>query len=93
MGIKGYLVFFLTIIFFSGVFSGIDSWWCVFDFSVLNGLFGQLPGVNGVTTLFCGVGGVGAKDGFLFVLELVLLVILSLGIILITDGLGGLCAV
>ena len=43
VGIKGYLAFFLTIIFFSGVFSGTDSWWRVFDFSVLNGSFGQLP--------------------------------------------------
>lgn len=40
VGIKGYLAFFLTIIFFSGVFSGTDSWWRVFDFSVLNGSFG-----------------------------------------------------
>lgn len=50
VGIKGYLAFFLTIIFFSGVFSGTDSWWRVFDFSVLNGSFGQLPGANGATT-------------------------------------------
>lgn len=41
VGIKGYLAFFLTIIFFSGVFSGTDSWWRVFDFSVLNGSFGN----------------------------------------------------
>lgn len=41
VGIKGYLAFFLTIIFFSGVFSGTDSWWRVFDFSVLNGSLGN----------------------------------------------------
>lgn len=70
VGIKGYLAFFLTIIFFSGVFSGTDSWWRVFDFSVLNGSFGQLPGANGATTSFRGAGGAGAKDGFLFALEL-----------------------
>ncbi len=64
VGIKGYLAFFLTIIFFSGVFSGTDSWWRVFDFSVLNGSFGQLPGANGATTSFRGAGGAGAKDGF-----------------------------
>lgn len=29
VGIKGYLAFFLTIIFFSGVFSGSDGWWRV----------------------------------------------------------------
>lgn len=81
VGIKGYLAFFLTIIFFSGVFSGTDSWWRVFDFSVLNGSFGQLPGANGATTSFRGAGGAGAKDGFLFALELAPSVILSLGII------------
>lgn len=37
VGIKGYLAFFLTIIFFSGVFSGSEGWWRVFDFTVLNG--------------------------------------------------------
>ena len=79
VGIKGYLAFFLTIIFFSGVFSGTDSWWRVFDFSVLNGSFGQLPGANGATTSFRGAGGAGAKDGFLFALELAPSVILSLG--------------
>ena len=76
VGIKGYLAFFLTIIFFSGVFSGTDSWWRVF----------------GATTSFRGAGGAGAKDGFLFALELAPSVILSLGIISITDGLGGLRA-
>ncbi len=80
VGIKGYLAFFLTIIFFSGVFSGTDSWWRVFDFSVLNGSFGQLPGANGATTSFRGAGGAGAKDGFLFALELAPSVILSLGL-------------
>jgi nucleoside recognition membrane protein YjiH len=67
-------------------------WLCVFDFSVLNGSFGQLPGANGATTSFRGAGGAGAKDGFLFALELAPSVILSLGIISITDGLGGLRA-
>ncbi len=64
VGIKGYLAFFLTIIFFSGVFSGTDSWWRVFDFSVLNGSFGQLPGANGATTSFRGAGGAGLKMAF-----------------------------
>ncbi len=90
VGIKGYLAFFLTIIFFPVFFpeqtagERIDS--------VLNGSFGQLPGANGATTSFRGAGGAGAKDGFLFALELAPSVILSLGIISITDGLGGLRA-
>ncbi|HCC5793334.1 TPA: hypothetical protein M5825_004853, partial [Enterobacter cloacae] len=37
-------------------------------------------------------GGTGAKDGFLFALELAPSVILSLGIISVTEGLGGLRA-
>ncbi|EHC47800.1 hypothetical protein LTSEINV_6309 [Salmonella enterica subsp. enterica serovar Inverness str. R8-3668] len=88
VGIKGYLAFFLTIIFFSGVFSGSEGWWRVFDFTVLNGSFGHVIG----TQTFRGAGGTGAKDGFLFALELAPSVILSLGIIAITDGLGGLRA-
>lgn len=87
VGIKGYGVF-LTIIFFSGVFSGSEGWWRVFDFTVLNGSFGHVTG----TQTFRGAGGTGAKDGFLFALELAPSVILSLGIIAITDGLGGLRA-
>ena len=41
---------------------------------------------------FRGTGGTGAKDGFLFALELAPSVILSLGIISVTEGLGGLRA-
>lgn len=93
VGIKGYLAFFLTIIFFSGVFSGGDGWWRVFDFSALNGSFGQLSSSTAQNAAtFRGVNGTGAKDGFLFALELAPSVILSLGIIAITDGLGGLRA-
>ena len=80
VGLKGYLAFFLTIIFFSGVFSGTEGWWRVFDFSVLNGSFGQIAnGAAQTTVTFRGAGGTGAKDGFLFALELAPSVILSLG--------------
>ncbi|MBV8043054.1 nucleoside recognition domain-containing protein [Pluralibacter sp.] len=93
VGLKGYLSFFLTIIFFSGVFSGSDGWWRVFDFTVLNGSFGHIANsLDKAALTFRGTGGAGAKDGFLFALELAPSVILSLGIIAITDGLGGLRA-
>ncbi|ADO50557.1 nucleoside recognition domain-containing protein [[Enterobacter] lignolyticus] len=93
VGLKGYLSFFLTIIFFSGVFSGSEGWWRVFDFTVLNGSFGHITnGLDKAALTFRGTGGAGAKDGFLFALELAPSVILSLGIIAITDGLGGLRA-
>ncbi|AJQ99974.1 MULTISPECIES: nucleoside recognition domain-containing protein [Hafnia] len=89
----GYFSFFLTIIFFSGMFSGSDGWWRVFDFTVLNGSFGHVNGDSATTAVtFRGVNGAGAKDGFLFALELAPSVILSLGIISVTDGLGGLRA-
>ncbi|NUU65124.1 hypothetical protein HQN64_03270 [Enterobacteriaceae bacterium BIT-l23] len=92
-GIKGYLAFFLTIIFFSGIFSASDGWWRVFDFTVLNGSFGHIDnGIGQGSVTFRGSGGAGAKDGFLFALELAPSVILSLGIISVTDGLGGLRA-
>ncbi|MGQ8981414.1 hypothetical protein ACQUW2_27660, partial [Enterobacter hormaechei] len=73
----GYLAFVLTIVFFSGFFAKSTEWWRVLDFTVLNGSFGP---VNGALT-FRGEGGTGAKDGFLFALELAPSVILSLGII------------
>ena len=84
----GYLAFVLTIVFFSGFFAKSTEWWRVLAFTVLNGSFGP---VNGALT-FRGEGGTGAKDGFLFALELAPSVILSLGIIAVTEGLGGLRA-
>ena len=89
---SGYLVFIITIIFFSGLFSKTTEWWRVFDFTVLNGTFGQVNGVAATPSSFRGIGGTGAKDGFLFALELAPSVILSLGIIAVTEGLGGLRA-
>lgn len=88
----GYLAFFITIIFFSGFFSNATGWWRVFDFTVLNGTFGQISNASTTPVSFRGSGGTGAKDGFLFALELAPSVILSLGIIAVTEGLGGLRA-
>ena len=90
--LKGIWPFFSRLSFFPEFFPGQTVGGAFFDFSVLNGSFGQLPGANGATTSFRGAGGTGAKDGFLFALELAPSVILSLGIISITDGLGGLRA-
>lgn len=88
----GYLAFFVTIIFFSGMFAKSSEWWRVFDFTVLNGSFGQINAAGEKALSFRGAGGTGAKDGFLFALELAPSVILSLGIISVTEGLGGLRA-
>lgn len=74
------------------MFSKSTDWWRVFDFTVLNGAFGQINAAGETAVSFRGTGGMGAKDGFLFALELAPSVILSLGIISITEGLGGLRA-
>lgn len=91
-GWGGYLAFFITILFFSGMFAKSTEWWRVFDFTVLNGTFGQINAAGDKALSFRGIGGTGAKDGFLFALELAPSVILSLGIISVTEGLGGLRA-
>lgn len=81
-----YLVLFLAIIFFSGIFASAKGWTSVFDFTVLNGSFGKIAD----KFTFKGVGGTGARDGFLFSLELMPAVIFALGIIRIVEGYGGL---
>jgi len=92
VGWTAYLAFFITIIFFSGLFSTSTGWWRVFDFTVLNGAFGRINATGETAVSFRGTGGTGAKEGFLFALELAPSVILSLGIIAVTEGLGGLRA-
>lgn len=87
----GYASFFFAILLFSGIFSSSDGWLRVFDFNVLNGSFGKIEGVEKTFT-FRGSGGSGARDGFLFALELIPAVILALGLVNVIDGLGGLKA-
>lgn len=86
----GYVVFGLAILLFSGIFSSSDGVLRALDFNVLNGSFGQIPVDKAAS--FRGAGGSGAKDGFLFALELIPAVILALGIVNVVDGLGGLKA-
>ena len=86
----GYVVFVLAILLFSGVFSSSDGILRALDFNVLNGSFGHIPTDKAMS--FRGAGGSGAKDGFLFALELIPAVILALGIVNVIDGLGGLKA-
>ena len=83
----GYVVFVLAILLFSGIFSSSDGVLRALDFNVLNGSFGQIP-----TDKAMSFRGSGAKDGFLFALELIPAVILALGIVNVIDGLGGLKA-
>ncbi|MDR3572580.1 MAG: hypothetical protein P4L50_01850 [Anaerolineaceae bacterium] len=87
----GYAAFIFAIIFFSGIFASSQGWLRAFDFTALNGSFGKIQGVQNAFT-FRGAGGVGARDGFLFTLELMPAVILALGVVSVIDGLGGLRA-
>lgn len=90
VGIKGYLAFSHHNL-FSGVFSGTDSWWRVLIFRAER-IVWATAWCERSHHLVSRRGWRGAKDGFLFALELAPSVILSLGIISITDGLGGLRA-
>lgn len=90
IGWISYAVFAFAIIFFSGIFASAKDWTQVLDFSVLNGAFGKIAGEAGKTFTFRGAGGGGARDGFIFAIELMPAVIFALGVIAVVDGLGGL---
>ncbi|KYZ75647.1 hypothetical protein AXX12_10555 [Anaerosporomusa subterranea] len=85
-----YAAFLFAIVFFSGVFASAKDWTQVLDFSVLNGAYGKITGEAGKIFTFRGTGGGGARDGFMFSLELMPPVIFALGVIAVVDGLGGL---
>mgnify|MGYP003589661198 FL=1 len=85
-----YVAFAFAIIFFSGLLATSQGWYKAFDFTVLNGAFGKIAGEAGKTFTFRGAGGSGARDGFLFALELMPAIILALGVVEVVEGLGGL---
>ena len=99
VGIGGYISLIFAIVFFSGLCAS-KQWWGIFDFTTVNGAFGQL--VSGVTetdgaiktamTTFRGKGGSGAIDGFMFALTLVPTVMFALAMITIFDHYGALRA-
>lgn len=92
--IASYILLLVAIVIFSGAFTNIaaDSAWVwlkMFDFTTLLGKFGAIAGSK---NNFQGVGGTGARNGFLFAINLCPSVILALGIVKIVDGYGGLLA-
>lgn len=87
--LKGYIALFFIIIFFSGMFSAEEGILKVFDFSTLSGNFGVM---SKNTTNFQGIGGDGAKHGFLFALSLVPAVMFALGVVNVVEAYGGLKA-
>ncbi len=89
VGWQGYVAFIAALVFFSGVFATATDWTRVLDFSVMNGSFGKIQGAEKAFT-FRGVSGSGARDGFMFALELLPAVIFALGVVAVVDGYGGL---
>lgn len=85
-----YLVLFIVIVIFSGIFAKSTGIFKAVDFGQLVGDFGKIPFEKGYN--FRGAGGSGAKDGFLMALQLTPPVILALGIVSICEGYGGLMA-
>jgi len=79
--IIGYIVLFLGIIFFSGIFTDAKGIEAAFDFNAINGAFGKIK-----------EGGTGAKNGFMFAITLVPPTMLSLGVVAVIEHLGGLRA-
>lgn len=86
-----YVALMVAIVFFSGALAGSKEWYSVFDFNVLCGAVGKIATTAKATT-FRGVGGNGAKDGFMFALSLLPAVIFALGVVNVVEGLGGLAA-
>jgi nucleoside recognition membrane protein YjiH len=85
----GYLALVFAMLFFSGLFAGMDVWKAM-DFNVVNGNFGNMKDAAKAT--FMGQGGAGARDGFLFAIGLIPAVMLALGVVEVADHLGALRA-
>lgn len=92
----GYIVLFLTILFFSGVFSSAEGPIKALDFTNISGSFGSLGEITEdagtLASDFRGTGGSGARDAWLFALTLVPAVMLALGVVKVVEYLDGLRA-
>ena len=88
--VSGYIVLFIAIAIFSGLFAKAGHGLNIFDFDTLNGKFGTMKDAAKAT--FAGQGGDGARDGFLFAFGLAPGVMLALGLIEVVEHYGGLKA-
>src|SRR5271157_3577989 len=66
---SGYVALIFALVVFSGVLARAKGWISVFDLNTLNGQFGTMK--DAAKNTFTGVGGSGARDGFLFAFTLV----------------------
>lgn len=87
---KGFIFLILGMVVFSGMLAKAEGWIRIFDFTVLLGQFGTI--LPGSAAGFQGVGGTGARDGFLFALSVLPAGALAMGFITVVEGQGGFAA-
>ncbi|HIU17166.1 MAG TPA: hypothetical protein IAB01_01800 [Candidatus Avidesulfovibrio excrementigallinarum] len=85
---SAYVALIVTILFFSGMFSGVHGILGCLDFTALSGSFGKIAG----EFTFVGQGGTGARYGFLFALSLVPGIMLALAVVEVAERLQALRA-
>lgn len=90
VSVWAYVSLVVVVVFFSGYFSGDKSMLGVLDFSGLIGKFGTMKDAAKAT--YVGMGGTGARQGFLFGLSLLPGVMLALGVVEIAEHIGALRA-
>lgn len=92
---SAYLALIFLVLFFSGLLAGHDML-KAFDFNTLTGGFGKIPKIldeaSAKATTFVGVGGSGARAGFLFAFSLIPAVMLALGVIEVMEHYGAIKA-
>lgn len=94
-----YIALAFAAVFFSGLLQS-NHWYGVFDFTTLNGAFGNVAysvteaadGLKTGMTSFRGKGGSGARDGFIFAFTLIPTVMFALGMINVLEHYGALDA-
>lgn len=94
--LRGYIALVIAIIFFSGILKDVEGPLRALDFTNVLGKFGKLgtleEGAGTLAGSFRGTGGVGVRDGWLFVLTLAPAVMLALGVVKIVEDMDGLKA-
>ncbi|MGE4589024.1 MAG: nucleoside recognition domain-containing protein [Acidaminococcaceae bacterium] len=92
VGIGAYIALAVAILFFSGLLMKVDGmkWLSAFDFTSLTGKFGTMK--DPIKNTFMGAGGVGARQGFIFSLSLIPVVMLALGCLEILTHYGAIRA-
>lgn len=85
---SAYAALIVTMLFFSGVFSGTQGILGCLDFTALSGSFGKIAG----EFTFVGKGGTGARYGFLFALSLIPGIMLALAVVEVAERLQALRA-